>query len=139
MSWTMKFINKYYIMSKVNILELAMAQTSTNISTTKVRKSINDSLLNLLYTQKLKLTKQELIARISLERLEDSIDGELTAELFQSQDVQKEFLKINKTVKNGLETATCNAQNNAAFKFNPRFEEYNLEKLNNKYQITKKK
>lgn len=124
---------------KNSLLDLAMSATKNNITTTSTRKSINDSLFEILFTGKEELSKAELIARISLERMEAKTDGELTAEIFNSEEGQKQFKAINKTVKNGFETAVCQGSTSASFCSNKRYVDYELSRLpNGNYTITKK-
>lgn len=126
--------------NKVSLLEMAMSATKENIVKGTRRKSINDSLFELLFTNGEVLTKQEIIARISLERLEAQMGAEeLTPELFGSDEVQDVFAKINKTVKNGFETAVCAGKTSASFQSNKRYSDYRLLKTaQGEYSIVEK-
>lgn len=121
-----------------NLLELAMSATQKNITKGRSsRKSINDSLLELLYGKDGKpMTKLEVVGAISLERLHSEFEGEVTAKNFGSDEVQKEFKRINKTVSNGFDTAVCAGKTSASFCSNKRFENYELVKnANGTYEI----
>ena len=125
--------------TKNNLLELALQATRKNVTTRKSRKSINDYLFEMLYEGKELLTKVEIISRIALSRLEDSFEGELTADVFQSDEVQEQFKKITKTVKNGFEAAICNGSTSASFSANKRFADYQIVKNEkSQYSITEK-
>lgn len=123
---------------KSNLLALALESTKNNVTTKKSRKSICDCLFELLF-EKDSQSKVDLIATISLERLENDVDGELTAELFSSEEIQAKFKAINKTVKNGFEAAVCNGKTSASFSANKKYADYKLmQEKNGNYSIIKK-
>jgi hypothetical protein len=124
-----------------NLLELAMQETEKNISKRKSsKKSINDSLFELLY-KKEPQTKLQLVSAISLERLQNELDVELDAKVFATDKVKKEFTRINKTISNGFDTAVCAGKTNSSFNSNKVYsEKYELIKnINGTYTIVDKK
>ncbi len=122
-----------------DLLSLALSATKENVTTRKTKKSVNDALFEILFTNKQKKTKTELIAMISLDRLQDAHDGELDAKTFQSEEVQEQFKAINRTVKNGFEASVCNGKTSASFSANKRFKDYTLSQdANGQWSITEK-
>lgn len=110
------------------LLNLAINATAKNVSTKKTsKKSVNDCLYEILFENDTKKTKSELIAEISLERLQ-AIHEKLDAKKFATEEVQSEFSKINVTVKNGFEAAICKGHTNASFNYNPKFDKYTFRK-----------
>jgi len=134
MATTKKVNNKN---NEVSILDMAMNATKDNITTTRRKKSILDMLFSRIYDESNPkvgnpMKKTDLIGRMSLERLElefEDLDEKLTPEAFQTDETQKLFASINKTVKNGFETAVCNGSTQASFNSNKRYKDYELMKL----------
>lgn len=116
--------------------ELALAQTRNNITTTSSRKSISDSLVELIKDNP--MTKVDIVSAITLDRLQESSSVEINADNFMDDDVQKKFSSINKTVSNGFDTAVCNGKTNASFSFNEKYNQYTLVKDKGMYSIVDK-
>ena len=123
-----------------NLLELALQATRENVVKTTKKENINDALLRILYDEKQKLDRVELVARISLDRLISEY-GEEQIQKMVEKDPEK-FAKLmkatNKTVKNGVDTSISNSQNNSSFSYNEKYNDYKLELVKGKYQITKR-
>lgn len=131
-------------MKTLNIELLDIALELSKNDDTIIRKSskfnINNRILDLLFTQKLKLSKTEIIVRLSLERLDFKFKNKLTKEIFNTESVQKEFKSIKITVQNGFEQSYSKGQNNASFHYNEKFNEYKLTRdEDNIFTITKVK
>ena len=106
-----------------NLLELAVQATKNNISKSgSSRKSISDSLFEMLYGPKSKpMTKIEVVGVISLERLQNESETEVTTDNFNSDEIQKLFKRITKTVSNGFDTAVCAGKTTASFCSNKKY------------------
>ena len=118
-----------------NLAKLALEATNKNLATKTAKKGVNDMLVELLLNKK--LTKNEIIAEITMMRLLDEMP-ELDEVTFMTEDVQKKFATINTTVKNGFEQSWAKGQNNASFHFNPSFKQYELIKIGEQYTIKNK-
>lgn len=116
-------------------MKLALEATNKNLVTKTSKKGVNDMLVELLLNKK--LTKNEIIAEISMMRLLDKYP-EMTEEQFVTDEISKEFESINTTVKNGFEQSWAKGQNNASFHFNPQFKQYELIKIGEQYTIKNK-
>lgn len=121
-----------------NLLNIAIETTKKNIVKVSKKESVNDSLIEILYNQKLKLTRIELVAHISLRRLILE-HGEDKLNEMKQEELKALLKKTNKTVKNGLDTSISNSQNNSSFSYNPKYDDYKLELKGDKFQITKVK
>jgi len=113
------------------LLELTIANTVKKSSTT----SINHLILKVLQEKSEKLTRPEIVARIAQIRYDESHEVKLSDKELEKQEVLEEFLKIIKTVKNGVDTSISKSNNNSSFSFNPEFKEYELCEKDNKYFI----
>jgi hypothetical protein len=122
---------------KKQFLQFAIEAVEKNVSTRKTKKSINDSMFDLLYNQGEKLTRQELITYISYERYENEV-AEIDDKIAKQLGTDKEWKRINKTVKNGLDTALCNGQTSASFCSNKKYDGYEIVLEANRYSIVKK-
>lgn len=118
-----------------NLAKLALEATNKNLATKTAKKGVNDMLVELLLNKK--LTKNEIIAEITMMRLLDEMP-ELDEVTFMTEDVQKKFAAINTTVKNGFEQSWAKGQNNASFHYNPSFKQYELIKIGEQYTIKNK-
>jgi len=116
------------------LLSLALEATKSNVVKTTSRVSMNDRILkHLLETP---MTRIELVNIITLERLEES-GHEITENSFKNEEFLKEFAKMNKTVKNGVDTSLSNSNNNSSFSYNKKYEDYELNEENKVYSISK--
>lgn len=117
-------------MKTLNIDLLKIALEISKSDDTIIRKStkfnINNRILEILFNQKRKLSKTEIIVELSLERLDFKFKNKLTKEMFLTDEVQKEFKSIKTTVQNGFEQSYSKGQNNASFHYNEKFNEYKL-------------
>ena len=123
--------------TKTDFLAVALAATEKNVTTRKTRKSINDSMFDLLYKQKQKMTRVQLIAAISYKRYEHEV-GPIDQEVAEQLSSDKEWKRINRTVKNGLDSAVCNGSTSASFCSNKTYAKYELVNEANKYYIIDK-
>lgn len=121
-----------------NLQKLALNATAKNITTKKAKKSINDHLFQMLYTESRKMQRAEIIAEISLKRLEESIGNEIDEQMLKDAIADGSFAKINKTAKNGLDTAVCSGKTTASFCSNKRYEDYELNQDADGFYIIKK-
>lgn len=119
------------------LMKLALDATEKNVSTAKSRKSINDQLFELLYDKSQSLTRQEIITELSLNKLKNQ-KGEVTEEVLKEAIEDGRFKKINKTIKNGLDTAIANGKTSASFSANKKYQNYELICENNEYTIVDK-
>jgi len=120
-----------------DLMAMALAATSKNVSTTKSRKSINDHLFEMLYKEDRAMDRKDVINEISFRRLKEEV-GEVTEEKLQKAIEDGEWASINKTVKNGLDTAVCNGKTSASFCSNETYVDYELIKVSNSLSIEKK-
>lgn len=123
-------------MSKLSLLQQALQQTETNV--VKVRsskKSNNDRLLEMLLDKE-PMTKLEIVAKISLDRMNEI--EEVTEKSFKDEKFLEDFKKMNKTVNNGFDTSVSNSNNNSSFSYNEKYNEYTLSKTEDrKWTITR--
>ena len=113
------------------LLKLTIANTVKKSTTT----SINHLILRVLQEKNEKLTRPELVARISEIRYNDSHTSPITEKDLEKPEVLEEFLKIVKTVKNGVDTSISKSNNNSSFSFNPEFKAFELCEEAGKYFI----
>ena len=121
------------------LLELSIEATNKNISSNKKSsKNMNQYLHEILFEQKQKLTKENIIGIISYERMK--IKNPSGLEKITTVEEMEKFLKSeNITVKNGFETSWCKGQNNSSYHYNPIYKNYKFEKVGNLFQITSRK
>jgi hypothetical protein len=98
-----------------SIAELALELTQSNlVKSRSSRKSINSYLVDILGTDsKTKKTRIELTNEITMLRLEES--EVVNAESFQDAEFIARFTKMNKTVKNGLDTSIASGKSASCF------------------------
>lgn len=124
-----------------NLMEMALAATQENVVKRSNKESVNESLYRILYEGKEKLTRTQLIARISLDRLinelgEEEVQKIATKDKEQFNELMK---KTNKTVKNGLDTSWSHSNNNSSFHNNPKYKNLSFEEIEGgKLQIVDK-
>jgi len=113
------------------LLALTISNTVKKSSTT----SINHLILKVLQEKNEKLTRPEIVARIAQIRYDESHDVKLDEKNLDNKEVLEDFLKIIKTVKNGVDTSISKSNNNSSFSFNPEFKQYELCEKDGKYFI----
>jgi len=118
-----------------NLLEMAIDATRSNIKVSSPKENVNESLLELLYNQKQKFTKLELIGAICLRRLILQHGEEAVQKMAEDGVLGDAITALNKTVKNGLETSTSYSNNNSSFHYNEKYDKYDLRLESNKYSI----
>lgn len=124
-----------------DLLSMALEATKENVVKSTRKESVNESLLRILHKDGRKLTRLELIAQISLDRLYAEY-GEDEIKKIAQEDPEKfkKLMKgVNKTVKNGLDTSVSHSSNNSSFHYNDKYNHLELEEVNGKFQITPKK
>jgi len=127
-----KNYQNYIIM--LNLQELALKATESNVVKSTKKENVNDSIVRILYDGKKSLTRVQLISEISLDRLivEHSEKGlqKMTENEF------KALIKVtNKTVKNGVDTSVSDSQNNSSFSYNPKYSHLKLVKTGDKLSV----
>ena len=98
-----------------SIQELALELTNANlVKSRSSRKSINSYLVDILGSDpKVKKTRMELTNEITMLRLEES--EVVNVESFQDAEFIARFTKMNKTVKNGLDTSISSGKSVSCF------------------------
>ncbi len=124
--------------AKLSVEELALNLTKANIQKTRSsKKSINDYLVEILGDGKTSMTRIELTNAITLKRLEEN--EEVTEESFKDEEFLGRFAKMNKTVKNGLDTSISKGKSSSCFVSSRYKDEYELlEDDNKKYSLKSK-
>ena len=108
-----------------NLNKLALELTIENLVKTRTsKKSINSYLVDILGSdEKLKMSRIDLTNEITVLRLQES--EEVTEKSFQDTEFVERFKKMNKTVKNGLDTSIANGKSSSCFvssSYNVKFE-----------------
>lgn len=101
-----------------NLLKKSMELTIENIVKKSNRKSINNYLVDVLKDGQ-KKTRIELVNEITLLRLQET--EEVNEKSFDDKKFLERFTKMNKTVKNGVDTSISNSKNNSSFNYNKDF------------------
>jgi len=101
-----------------NLLEKSMELTIKNIVKKSSRKSINNYIIDILKDNQ-KKTRIQLVNEITLLRLQET--EKVSDASFTDEKFLEKFSKMNKTVKNGVDTSVSNSQNRSSFNFNPDF------------------
>ena len=98
-----------------NLLDLAFELTTENlVKTRNSKKSINSYLVDILGEDPTKkMTRVELTNEITLMRLQE--ESEVTEASFQDPEFIAKFKKMNKTVKNGLDTSIAAGKSASCF------------------------
>lgn len=109
-----------------NLMEMALEATKDNVVKSTKKESVNESLLRILYNDKKKLTRTELIAHISLDRL-ISEHGEAEVSKWDRAKFNEMMKGVNKTVKNGLDTSISHSSNNSSFHYNEKYKHLSLQ------------
>lgn len=122
-------------------MNLALEATKDNVVKSTRRESINDALLRILYEEKQELTRIELVARISLDRLiSEHGEDELNKMVKNDREQFNKLMRAtNKTVKNGIDQSVSRSNNNASFHYNEKYKDYKLEQTGDKYRIVLRK
>ena len=119
-----------------NLLNLALKTTRENVVKNSKVENVNDSIIEVLYKQKLKLDRVDLVAHIAHRRLELKY-GAKALEAMTEAEYLKLIKPVIKTVKNGVDTSISHSQNNSSFHYNDKYSDYKLELVNGLYQVTK--
>lgn len=121
-------------MSKKDLLNAALELTKSNVVKATSRISMNDRILK--HLQEEPMTRIELVNIITIERLEEQGEA-VTVKLFKNEEFLAKFAKMNKTVKNGVDTSLSKSNNNSSFHYNKKYEKYQLDRNEDgKYFIT---
>lgn len=98
-----------------SIAELALELTNANlVKSRSSRKSINSYLVDILSSDPtIKKTRIELTNEITMLRLEES--EVVNSKSFQDAEFIARFTKMNKTVKNGLDTSIAKGKSASCF------------------------
>jgi hypothetical protein len=98
-----------------NLNKLALALTTENlVKSRSSKKSINSYLVDILSVDaKLKKSRIELTNEITLARLQES--EIVTEKSFEDAEFVEKFKKVNKTVKNGLDTSIAKGKSGSCF------------------------
>lgn len=124
-------------MKNSKLMQAALEATQKNVRTKKSRKSVNDHLFEMLYTEARELDRIEILNEITFKRYEDEIE-EITDENISKVLKSKDWAKIQKTAKNGIDSAVCNGSTSASFNANKNYANYELIKDGNKFAIIKR-
>jgi len=121
----------------LNLQELALKATQKNVVKSTKKESVNESLVRILFEGGEKLTRIELISRISLDRL---ISEHSEEKLQKMTEVEfKNLIKpVSKTVKNGLDTSISDSNNNSSFSYNDKYSHLEMKEVSGKFQINLK-
>ena len=97
-----------------NLSTLALELTRENlVKSRSSRKSINSYLVDILDDPKKQMTRIELTNEITLLRLQES--EEVNEKSFKDAEFIERFKKMNKTVKNGLDTSIAKGKSTSCF------------------------
>ena len=100
-------------MAKLSLQELALQLTNANLVKSRTaKKSINSYLVELLKDGDYK-TRIDLTNEITLLRIQEK--EEVTAESFHDPEFIARFSKMNRTVKNGLDTSIAKGKSTSCF------------------------
>jgi hypothetical protein len=111
-------------MAKLTLLQLAQELTIANlVKSRSSRKSINSYLIDILVEGESK-TRMELTNEITFLRIKEK--EEVTAKSFDDAEFIERFAKMNKTVKNGLDTSIANGKSTSCFNSSSYSEDYKL-------------
>ena len=119
--------------------EKALLLTKNNIVKKSRSKSMNDRILEILKDGKV-VKRIDLVNMITVERmLEKYSEKELDTKFDElDEDFVKEFNKMNRTCKNGVDTSLADGQNNACFSYNEKYKDYQIVKDNDLISIITK-
>jgi hypothetical protein len=111
-------------MAKLTLLQLAQELTIANlVKSRSSRKSINSYLIDILVEGESK-TRMELTNEITFLRIQEK--EEVNAKSFEDSEFIERFAKMNKTVKNGLDTSIANGKSTSCFNSSSYSEDYKL-------------
>ena len=118
----------------LNLQELSLKTTKENVVKSSKKESVNESLKRILFEGGEKLTRIELISRISLDRL---ISEHSEEKLQKMTEIEfKNLIKpVSKTVKNGLDTSISDSNNNSSFSYNDKYSHLEMKQVSGKFQI----
>lgn len=108
-----------------NLNELLLEITTKNTVKTSQKRNVNEMLIEVLSEGK-KLTRIELINEISILRYKDEFKVELNEKMLSDKEVVANFIKITKTIRNGVDTSISRSNNNSSFHYNPKYSNYEL-------------
>ena len=126
-------------MKNVNLNALALQMTKENlVKTRSSKKSVNDYLVEILgKDDKMSMTRIELTNEITLLRLQEN--EEVNEKSFQDSEFIERFKKMNKTVKNGLDTSISKGKSSSCFVSSRFKDDYELIENNDKTYSMKTK
>ena len=105
------------------LLELTVANTVKRATS---NGSINDLLVKVLYEDKKRMTRVELINELTKIRFEEKFETKIDENFFEDAGLIEQFVKLTKTVKNGVDTSLSRSNNNSSFHFNQNYAKYLL-------------
>ena len=122
----------------LNLQELALSATQKNVVKSTKKENVNDAIVRILFDGQKSLTRVQLIAAISLDRL----IAEHTEAGLQKL-TEKEFKALiavtNKTVKNSVDTSVSDSNNNSSFSYNAKYAHLKLIKTGNELSVVSAK
>jgi len=129
---TINKINIEIMDLQAKLLEITRANTAKGANKSR---SINTLIVEVL-GQGAEMDRTELVSHIAKIRYEDTFSP-LTEESLEDPKVLEEFIKVTKTVKNGVDTSISHSNNNSSFHYNEDFKEWNLLEKAGKYRLEK--
>lgn len=121
-----------------NLLEQVQKRTQENIVKKATKKNICDSMHEILFDGKQELSRVDIIAMITVERLKEIYPNLKDSDTLNDEQIRK-VNSINITVKNGLDTAVCNGSTSSSYCSNPKYKNYKLVKTGDKLKIVERK
>jgi hypothetical protein len=115
--------------NNVNTKELNAKLLELTVANTVKRQSVanvNDLLVEVLLKPKARMTRVELINAISIKRFEAKYGPGLLEVITSEPELTENFVKIVKTVKNGVDTGLSRSNNNSSFFYNQKYAKYIL-------------
>ena len=118
----------------LNLQKLALSATQKNVVKSTKKENVNDAIVRILFDGKKSLTRVQLIATISLDRLivehsEEKLSAMKKAEFEALIEI------TNKTVKNGVDTSVSDSNNNSSFSYNAKYAHLKLIKAGNELSV----
>lgn len=119
------------------LLEITVKNT---VKRNSIVRNVNEMLVEVLHNQNKKLSRLELINECSMLRYQDQNGIELKVEMLKDAKVVEDFIKITKTIRNGIDTSISRSNNNSSFHYNPKYSNLELKQdASGKFTITTRK
>ena len=118
----------------LNLQELALSATQKNVVKSTKKENVNDAIVRILFDGQKSLTRVQLIATISLDRLIVEHSKEKLSAMKKAEF--EALIEItNKTVKNGVDTSVSDSNNNSSFSYNAKYAHLKLIKAGNELSV----